>query len=60
MTLGTLSVEVDEEKPRLYVHWINVKTVEPEQTKEEIAGPFERFLMSVRMILPYPPTPTPI
>ena len=47
MTPGTLSVEVDEEKPCLYVHWINVKTVEPEQTKAEIAKPFERFLTKV-------------
>jgi len=47
MTPGTLSVEVDEEKPCLYVHWINVKTVEPEQTKAGIAKPFERFLMRV-------------
>jgi len=47
MTPGTLSVEVDEEKPCLYVHWISVKTVEPEQTKAEIAKPFERFLMKV-------------
>jgi len=47
MTPGTLSVEVDEEKPCLYVHWIKVKTIEPEQTKAEIAKPFERFLMKV-------------
>lgn len=47
MTPGTLSVDVDEEKPCLYVHWIDVKTVEPEQTKAEIAKPFERFLTKV-------------
>lgn len=47
MTPGTLSVEVNEEKPSLYVHWINVKTVEPEKTSTEIAGPFERFLRRV-------------
>ncbi len=44
---GTLSVEVDEEKPSLYVHWINAETVEPKQTKAAIAGPFERFLTKV-------------
>ena len=47
MTPGTLSVEVQEERPRLYVHWINVKAVEPEQTKVAIARPFERFLKKV-------------
>jgi multicomponent Na+:H+ antiporter subunit E len=47
MTPGTLSVEVDEKKPSLYVHWINVKAVEPAQTKAAIAGPFERFLTKV-------------
>jgi multicomponent Na+:H+ antiporter subunit E len=47
MTPGTLSVEVDEEKSRLYVHWINVEAIEPAQTKATIAGPFERFLTKV-------------
>lgn len=47
MTPGTLSVEVDEEKPSLYVHWINVTATEPAQTKAAIAGPFERFLTKV-------------
>lgn len=47
MTPGTLSVEVDEEKSCLYVHWINVETVEPERTKAAIAKPFERFLTKV-------------
>ena len=47
MTPGTLSVEVNEEEPSLYVHWINVKTTEPEQTSRQIAWPFERFLRRV-------------
>ena len=47
MTPGTLSVEVDESKPCLYVHWINVKALEPSQTREFIAKPFERFLSKV-------------
>lgn len=47
MTPGTLSVEVQEEKPSLYVHWINVKTAEPEQTHKKIAWPFERFLRRI-------------
>jgi len=47
MTPGTLSVEVDEEKPCLYVHWINAETVEPKQARAAIAGLFERFLTKV-------------
>ena len=47
MTPGTLSVEVNEEEPSLYVHWINVEAVEPEQTNRQIAWPFERFLRRI-------------
>jgi len=47
MTPGTLSVEVNEEEPSLYVHWIDVKTVEPDKASAEIAGPFERFLRRI-------------
>jgi multicomponent Na+:H+ antiporter subunit E len=47
MTPGTLSVEVNEKEPSLYVHWINVKAVEPDKTGAEIAGPFERFLRRI-------------
>lgn len=47
MTPGTLSVEVREEEPSLYVHWIDVKTVEPDKTSKEIARPFERFLRRI-------------
>jgi len=47
MTPGTLSVEIVEEEPSLYVHWIDVKTVEPEKASAEIAGPFERFLRGI-------------
>ena len=47
MTPGTLSVEVDEARPCLYVHWIDVKATEPERAREEIAKPFERFLTRV-------------
>jgi len=47
MTPGTLSVDVSEEESSLYVHWIDVKAVEPEQTSRQIAGPFERFLRRI-------------
>lgn len=47
MTPGTLSVEVGEEERCLYVHWINVKGVEPKLTNKQIARPFERFLRRI-------------
>ena len=47
MTPGTLSIEVKEEEPSLYVHWIDVKTVEPDKASAEIAWPFERFLRRI-------------
>lgn len=47
MTPGTLSVEVDEATPSLYVHWIDVKSPEPEVTREEIAKPFEKYLRRI-------------
>jgi len=47
MTPGTLSVEVGKEESCLYVHWIDVKAVEPEQTSKQIAWPFERFLRRI-------------
>ncbi len=47
MTPGTLSVDVSEEGSSLYVHWIDVKAVEPEQTSRQIAWPFERFLRRI-------------
>jgi multicomponent Na+:H+ antiporter subunit E len=47
MTPGTLSVDVSEDGSSLYVHWIDVKAVEPEQTSRQIAWPFERFLRRI-------------
>ncbi|TEU15474.1 MAG: hypothetical protein E3I12_00340 [Hadesarchaea archaeon] len=47
MTPGTLSVDVNEEKSSLYVHWIDVKAIEPEETSRQIARPFERFLRRI-------------
>jgi multicomponent Na+:H+ antiporter subunit E len=47
MTPGTLSVDVDEKAPSLYVHWIDVKTVDPGRTREAIARPFEKYLRRI-------------
>lgn len=42
MTPGTLSVDVGN--GAIYVHWINVTTVDPEETGKKIAGGLERFI----------------
>jgi len=47
MTPGTLSVDVKEDEPALFVHWIDVKTTGPENTKKEIAEPFEKYLRRI-------------
>jgi len=47
MTPGTLSVDVDDRKGKLYVHWIDVETVESRETAARVAFPFERFLRRV-------------
>lgn len=47
MTPGTLSVEVNEKEPSLYVHWISATTTEPKEAKNAIAAPFERYLRRI-------------
>lgn len=47
MTPGTLTVEVVEEEPCLYIHWIDVKTTDPEKAGEEIGGGFEKYLRRI-------------
>ncbi len=47
MTPGTLSVEIDEKEPSLYIHWIDVATTEPKEAETQIAGPFEQYLRRI-------------
>jgi multicomponent Na+:H+ antiporter subunit E len=47
MTPGTLSVEVVEEEPCLYIHWIDVSTTDPEKAGEAIGGSFEKYLRRI-------------
>lgn len=45
MTPGTLTVDIDEERPRLFVHWITAgDRIESEVVREEVGRQFERFL----------------
>jgi len=45
LTPGTLTVDVIKNK--FYIHWIDVKTVDPEKVYEEIAAPFEKILLKI-------------
>lgn len=46
-TPGTVVVDIDEEKGYLYVHWIDVKTIEPEECRKAISMVFEKFASKV-------------
>jgi len=43
-TPGTVVVDLDEEKKRYYVHWIDVKTTEEEKCYEMISKTFEKYV----------------
>ena len=42
-TPGTVVVDVDTDRKMFYVHWINVKTVEPEDARKHVSETFEKF-----------------
>ncbi len=46
-TPGTVTVDVDKERKSLYVHWIDVKAVEPEKCRELISKTFEEYARRV-------------
>lgn len=45
MTPGTMTVEIKDDT--LYIHWIEVKTEDPEEMGKMIKGPFEFFLKRI-------------
>jgi len=42
-TPGTVVVDIDDRRKIFYVHWIDVKVVEPESTRAEISEVFEKY-----------------
>jgi len=42
-TPGTVVVDVDRSKKCLFVHWIDVKTIKPEEAREAISRVFEVY-----------------
>ena len=45
LTPGTLSVDVIGDK--LYIHWINVTTTNPEEAFEQISAVFEKYIKEI-------------
>ncbi len=45
LTPGTLTVDVVDDK--LYIHWINVTTQNPEQAFEQISAVFEKYIKEI-------------
>jgi len=45
LTPGTLSVDIDGQD--LYIHWINVRSFDPEQQTKIIVGRFEKMLKEI-------------
>ena len=45
LTPGTLSIDIIDDT--YYIHWIDVKTTDPEKAKAEIAGKFEEILLKI-------------
>ena len=47
LTPGTLTVDIDEKNQVLYVHWIDVKATDIEETTEDVGGRFEKLLEEI-------------
>ena len=47
LTPGTLTVDIDVDNQILYVHWIDVKFTDIEQTTKDIGGRFEKLLEEI-------------
>lgn len=46
-TPGTVVVDVDRDKKIFYVHWIDVKSLEPEKAREMISSVFEKYAKKI-------------
>lgn len=47
LTPGTMTVDIDREQGRLYIHWIDVKTRDPEEATRQVVGRFEPILRKI-------------
>ncbi|WFO75553.1 Na+/H+ antiporter subunit E [Desulfurococcaceae archaeon MEX13E-LK6-19] len=42
-TPGTVVVDIDPEKKIYYVHWINVKSLDPQEARKHVSETFEKY-----------------
>ncbi len=42
LTPGTLTIDIKDDE--LYIHWIDVKTMDAQQASQKILGKFEKIL----------------
>jgi len=47
LTPGTMTVDINEDKKELYIHWIYVKEVQEDKATQEISQNFERILTEI-------------
>jgi multicomponent Na+:H+ antiporter subunit E len=47
LTPGTLTVDINEDKKELYIHWIKVSSTDINETTKEIGEKFEKTLTEV-------------
>jgi multicomponent Na+:H+ antiporter subunit E len=47
LTPGTLTMDVNEDRGELYIHWINVKAENVDEATEKISSVFEKILTEV-------------
>ena len=47
LTPGTLTVDINEDKKELYIHWIKVKSTDINEATKEIGEKFEKTLTEV-------------
>ena len=46
-TPGTVVVSIDHENKKLYVHWIDVKTIDPIECRKYISETFEKYAKKI-------------
>ena len=47
LTPGTLTIDIDPDKQNLYIHWIDVESVDPDINTINVGGRFEPLLTEV-------------
>jgi len=46
-TPGTLAIDINDGRKALYIHWIRAESYDDDRAYEEIAKPFEKYLINI-------------